>query len=730
MGPGTGRTQEAGIKPILLGAVFGVDAIGTCLALATLILAGPLAHAAGLGTALFLLATLVSTFALARFGGFRGALGTAQDPAIAILAPAVAIAATGAAQAGSDPLATALAVVGACSLATGLSLYLIGRLHLGRLARLMPYPVAVGFLAGSGWLLSYAAISLLATGASSTREVLDILTGSHLMAFTLPAVGFALGVLVAQRLVGGLAALLGMILLSLAGFYLALALTGTDVATARSLGWLPAVGENAGLEMLRGIDLAAIHWGAVLHALPAVGVALLVSLCGVALNISGAELAMRADVDFETELAVTGLSNIVIGLFGGMVSYLSAGSTIISDKLGLRGPLLAVSYSVVVMAGVFLAGPIAAAVPVFFTSGLLLFIGLSMLQEWLFESRGRLSGQDWAIVVVIVAATVWLGMLAAIAIGTVIALLIFVVSYARIPVLRRSLSRPAPRSNVDRSPEQSRALAETSDRVIWAPLQGYLFFGTVDRLAAEIRTKSNQHTAQKWLVLDFALVSGMDSSACAMLEKLAYLAEGAGLQVTVCGLHDGLIATMESWQRDFLSRNGIRRAASRDEALEWAENELLESLGLHAEAEGGFHDLLQAYLPEAAERDRLAALFIPQDLAPSEVLIRQGDASNDVYVVDSGRLSVFITSTDGAAFRLRSMTAGAIIGEIAAYLRLPRQADVVADRQSRVWRISRETVAMLERSDPGLAARLHALMARALADKVVRTNAQLNDLPG
>ena len=724
----TGNAPAPLAKPALLGAVFGLDAIGTCLALATLIFAGPLAAAAGLGTALFLLGTLVSTLALARFGGFRGALGIAQDPAIAIIAPAVASAAALAAQAGRDPLPTALAVVGVGSLATGFCLFLIGRLRLGRLARLMPYPVAVGFLAGSGWLLSYAAISLLASGATSPGEVLDILGGSHLWAFTLPAIGFAVTVLVAQRLVGGLVALLGTILLSLAAFYLVLLVTGTDLATARDLGWLPVAGEGVALSRLHSDFLAQIDWRAVASALPSIGVVVLVSLCGVALNTSGTELALRADVDFERELEVTGLSNIVLGLFGGLVSYLSAGSTIIADRLGLRGPTLAWGYAVVVLAGVFLAGPIAALVPVFFTAGLLLFIGLAMLQDWLVDSRHRLSRLDWGIVVVIVAVTAWRGMLSAITVGLVIALLIFVVSYARIPVLRRSLFRPAPRSAVDRSPDQTRALEQNAGRIIWAPLQGYLFFGSVDRLATEIRSVAQG--GRTWLILDFTLVSGLDSSACAMLEKLAYLADRLGLRVLVCGVEGDVAATMENWQRDFLTRNGIRNATSRDKALEWAETELLDSLGLRDEAGQGFHDLLLTYLPDADARARLADLFHPVDLVAGQVLIRQGERSTDVYVVDSGRLSVFLRPESGGGLRLRSMTAGAITGEIAAYLGVPRQADVVADVGSRVWRLSGETVQALESGDPALAAQVHELMARALADKLVHTNGQLRDLAG
>lgn len=714
----------------MLGAVLGLDAVGTCLALASLIFAGPLAGQADLGTALFLSATLISTLMLAGLGGFRGALGIAQDTSIAVIAPAVAIAAGHASRIGRDPLATGLAVIGLCTILTGLCLYLVGRLGLGRFARLMPYPVAVGFLAGSGWLLTYAALSLMAPDARGGLALGAALVSADHLAVTLPSIAFAVTVLAAQRHLGALPALLGSLLLAGAGFYLWLELAGPGMAEARALGWLPDLGGAAGSPLLRRDILAAISWSALQGALPAMGVVMLISLSGVALNTSGAELAMKADIDFERELRVTGLGNIAIGAFGGLVSYLSAGSTIMAHRLGMGGRMLTTGYCGVVLLGVVLARPLVASVPVFLSAGLLLYIGLSMVKDWLIDSRGRLSAQDWAVVAAIVGVTMWQGMLVAVAVGLVIALVIFVVSYARVPILRRSLSRPAPRSNVDRSPEEARVLRDGGDRIGWAPLQGYLFFGTVERLVGEIRARSGRGGGPGWLILDFTLVSGMDSSATAMLEKLAYLAEGVGQRLILCCLAPELRQGIDRWDPGFLTRGTVLCTPSRDQALEWAEDALIAATDTRAIVTQGFRTFLQAYVPDIARRQKLEDLFVPLTLEPGEVLIQQGDGTRDIFVVDSGRLSVFLRTGPDGALRLRSMTAGAVLGEIATYLDLPRQADVVADLPSRVWRLPGGRLEEVERTDPATAMWLHALMARALADKVTRANLQLESFAG
>jgi len=65
--------------------------------------------------------------------------------------------------------------------------------------------------------------------------------------------------------------------------------------------------------------------------------------------------------------------------------------------------------------------------------------------------------------------------------------------------------------------------------------------------------------------------------------------------------------------------------------------------------------------------------------------------------------------------RLRSVSPGVIVGEIAMYLRGPRTADVVAETPCVVLRLSRTALERMEAEDPRLAAALHRRLAVALA---------------
>ena len=681
----------------------------------------------GTGTALFLMATLISTLALIRFGGVKGALGIAQDNTIAIIAPAVSTAAAAATGSPNAAFATGLMIIGVSTAVTGLTMWVIGHFEQGKLARLLPYPVAVGFLAGSGWLLSISALSLIGSGGGSYLQLAQSLIGSRFLILTLPTLILVASILIAERFLGSMRALLACLLIACGLFYFTLWILDVSVVDARALGLLPPKVSGFALNSLNIDLLTSANWNLLSSAIPEMVSVIVICVVGLLLNTTGAELAMGQDTDINRELRINGITNIVIGLFGGLASYLSAASSIMAHRTGLDRRIVATSYCVVIGFGLLFAGPIVAAVPMFLSAGLLLFIGVAMLNEWLLGSRRRLSLLEWLVVLAIVAVTMWQGMLTAILAGSAFALVIFVVSYARVPILRRALSKPARRSNVDRSPAEEAFLRNNSNRIRIAPLQGYLFFGSIDLLFSEIRLISKDQAKKTWLLLDFTLVSGMDSSACAAIEKLSHSARRWNLDLAVCGLSDAMKATFDRWQHGFMEHAAIQVGEAADQCLEAIEEELLAQSAVEKTSGQGLAQLMNAFIPGHSRGPDLIGALLKIAVSDGEVLIRQGTQTKDIYIVEDGRVAVVVTPPEGPPIRIRSMTAGAIVGEVAAYLDLPRQANIVAEGDAVVWRLPQETLSRLERDDFELAALIHSLMAKALAEKLIRNNAQMLD---
>src|SRR5690606_12772618 len=96
------------------------------------------------------------------------------------------------------------------------------------------------------------------------------------------------------------------------------------------------------------------------------------------------------------------------------------------------------------------------------------------------------------------------------------------------------------------------------------------------------------------------------------------------------------------------------------------------------------------------------------ELAPGDVLIKEGDPGGDLYVLESGRLGV---ERDGVA--LATIAApGALIGEMSVLLGTANTATVRAQAPTAV-RVVRDALAYLERQ-PLVALRVAMLLSQRL----------------
>ncbi|MCO5179084.1 MAG: patatin-like phospholipase domain-containing protein [Candidatus Promineofilum sp.] len=90
-------------------------------------------------------------------------------------------------------------------------------------------------------------------------------------------------------------------------------------------------------------------------------------------------------------------------------------------------------------------------------------------------------------------------------------------------------------------------------------------------------------------------------------------------------------------------------------------------------------------------------------LAAGDVLFRQGDAGDSLYIVDRGLLEVRVAEPGGNFIVLDRLDAGAAVGEMALLTGQPRTADVVAVVDSRLVRLSKSGYENLAERHPAIA---------------------------
>ena len=120
--------------------------------------------------------------------------------------------------------------------------------------------------------------------------------------------------------------------------------------------------------------------------------------------------------------------------------------------------------------------------------------------------------------------------------------------------------------------------------------------------------------------------------------------------------------------------------------------------------------------------EQIAALGKAHEFAPGDLVVRQGDPGDAVYFLLAGELRVrlIIGEVDRMDKTLCKLARGEFFGELGMFLQSKRTTDVIAETQSRVFRINTNAFQLLVKQIPELASpvlfNLGATMARRIAE--------------
>jgi sulfate permease, SulP family len=320
---------------------------------------------------------------------------------------------------------------------------------------------------------------------------------------------------------------------------------------------------------------------------------------------------------------------------------------------------------------------------------------------------------------VILATTATIGFTVAVLAGIIASCLNFALSYSRVGVVQHDLDGAGIRSSVLRPARQQEALARHARDIRVLVLRGVIFFGTASSLLERVRPfleKADPATSRV-LVLDFTHVASADSSAAMTFDKIAQLAAARRVRLLFCGLNAASGVSLGRADTAF---------ATLDEALDAAEEFVLAG---HGHDPRGASQPLDPWLPRELGGDEhwrsVESLLRRREVHAGEVLMRQGDPSDQtLYVIESGRLAVTVHG-QGQGQRLASLTAGNIVGEMALYSNTHRSATVTAESDSVVWTLGRDALELLHSEAPDTALRVHAFIMRTMAARVQLANATI-----
>jgi SulP family sulfate permease len=308
--------------------------------------------------------------------------------------------------------------------------------------------------------------------------------------------------------------------------------------------------------------------------------------------------------------------------------------------------------------------------------------------------------------------------------GLLAAIILFTVTYSRINVVHHALSGAERTSNVERPLYHRRTLNQMGKQTSILELRGFIFFGTANSLLERIKARlaDPKQPPVHQLLLDFRLVTGLDSSAVFSFRRLHQLAEAHGITLILTHLSPSVRRQLE--QGGLLENSaGIKFFPDLDHGLEWCEDEMLR---IEQVTKVSVPIVLPAQLKASGFEDDLIPRLMPylelRIVSDGEYLTRQGDDAHDLYFIEIGQATIYLESDDGQQMRLGTLGMGTLVGELGFYLGSKRTASVVTSGTCRIYRLSTEALDQINEQDPDLAAAFHKYMAHLLAERLVNTD--------
>jgi sulfate permease, SulP family len=717
------RRSQGWLAQLAAGVIIGAVEVVLAVAFAAFVFGGDLIRNLGDGIGLYLVAAALTLGFLAWRAGSRGVVGSVQDAATAVLAGVAVTMGNRVSQLALEAQRSGvtdyerpdifLTVIGATLLVTvlcGVVFYTLGRFRAGNLVRFVPYPVVGGFLAGTGWLLFKGGI-FVAGGVDLHVRTAELLVSPVTLKRWVPALAFGVILYVAVRLVKRPLVIPIVLGIGLVVFAVGMLLTSSSIEAAKHGRWLLGPFESARLWQpwtLRA--LTGADWSAVLGQWAGIGTAVFVATIAILFNISGTEVVLHRDLETNRELRDAGVLNVISGALGGIPGYHALSLTALAERMSVSAKVAGLIAAAVPLAAVVFGASAIELIPRMIVGGVLVFLGLAFLVDWVWDKRKALPPLEYGVVLVILAVIIGRGYLPGVVVGLVMAGVLFAVSYGRIELVREAAFGETYHSNVERPPAERAVLREMGGAVQILRVNGFVFFGSANGVLERIR-KRVEAAPLRFLVIDMRRVTGVDSSGVVAFVKVMHLAEANGFELVFTGASE--LVRKQLRQGGVVESEGIVRfEPDLDRGLQRCEEGLLEGAAEPLVVADGSSDGLAGMPPG------LRTYLERRELPEGTVLIRQDEQPDDVFVLESGRLSVETVTPEGTRMRLRTLRPGVVVGEMAMYTGVPRSADVVAEAPSVVLRLSRESIERVEAADPALAAALHRWLATTLSERL------------
>ena len=479
------------------GDLFG----GVVAAIVALPLALAFGVASGAGAIAGLYGAIIVGFFAALFGGTPAQVSGPTGPMTVVVTTVIA---TFVARYPDTGLAMAFTVV----MLGGLLQILFGVMRLGQYITLMPYTVISGFMSGIGVIIILLQLPPLLGYAGSggvigtLQQLPTYLSQPNFIALGLGLLTLAVVFGTPKKLNQILPApLLGLVTVTI------LSVVVFGDANLTRIGAIPQGLPSLQLPTFNLVELAdMLRYGLMLGVLGSID-SLLTSL--VADSIS------RTQHDSDRELIGQGIGNMVSGLFGGLPGAGATMRTVVNVQAGGKTPLSGIIHALVLVLVLFWAGPLTAQIPNAVLAGLLLKVGIDIL-DWGFIKRApRLSIRGTGLMYLVLLLTVFVDLITAVLVGAFIANMLTIKRLTDVQNDNiKAIFNPTDHHSL--SPVEKEILTRSDGDILLFQLGGPMSFGAAKSITQRMAIIKDYRA----LVLDLTEVPTLGISAALAIESV------------------------------------------------------------------------------------------------------------------------------------------------------------------------------------------------------------------
>ena len=715
-----GRTSK--LWPALsIGAVLGVLVIIFQISFSAIVFSGPLAPLAIRGVGLLLFGALVTIAVTALASNYKGIISFPMEATISVLA----IIGAGVAAGIDGPidqrhLATMAVIMGATSLVSAAAFLLVGKFRLTNYLRFIPFPVAAGILAATGWILIRGSVSVMTGEVATWGTIFQSVEPSTLVKWG-PGVAYGILIFFASRRWGHFLVLPIALVLGIVLYHLALLGFGISITEARAEGLLFSLGGAQSGTLwppLSPSDLGLVEWGVVMSQMPIVLAAAFVTVIAALVYTNALELSSGVELDTNREFRAMGYAAVAAGLGGSAPGHHVPPLSTMSLVAGAYSRLTPIVAGLVVAFAIFLSGAALEIIPMPLLGSLVFFVGFRQLYTWLFAVRRMLPLVDYGVILVIVGVIAGAGFLQGIAAGLVATVIIFAFRFSRVEVVDAPVTAKDVRSNKRRPVFQRAILADQSSLIQGYRLKGYVFFGSAYPMVDRLNLALESDPAPRCVIVDFADVTGFDVSAGSAIHRFVRKARLKGTRIVATSISRPFRAMLVRGL-PIDDRQNIHFEEDFDYGLEWCEDLVIETWNRRSRQQKDARDALVHISRDEAKRlsdlrarfDELAEQLEPYaevvEFEQGRMMVEIGSHPKGLQLLVSGLASAH----DGIDHhRLREYGPGSALTVPAAFGDYESREEIQADENCRLLLLTKEARENLESHDQDLAMKLYSYL--------------------